>query len=112
MQSPLCRHWLASHDPFWPRIDLTTLRHALELCPSISDVRLELATRMAVDHVAQDLAHWRKVLREQGYRHLEDLPVAADQQPGLASTYLRAVQVQTRRQLQRGFDCAAEVGHE
>ncbi|PWB31856.1 phage head protein [Pseudomonas sp. SDI] len=112
MQSPPCRRWLASHDPFWPRIDLTTLRHALDLCPSVSDVRLELATRVAVDHVAQDLAHWRKVLREQGYRYLEDLPVATDKQPGLACTYLRAVQVQTRQLLQRGFDSAAEVSHE
>lgn len=61
------------HDPFWPRIDLSELRERLALDACVSDARLGLAVRCAAIDAAREFATWRAVLREQGYRRLEDV---------------------------------------
>lgn len=61
------------HDPFWPRIGLSTLRQRLALDGRISDARLALAMRCAGIAAAQEFASWRAALRIRGYKRLEDI---------------------------------------
>ncbi|ABY99598.1 head completion/stabilization protein [Pseudomonas sp. SbB1] len=61
------------HDPFWPRVDLDRLRERLQLQRPVSEAVLELAARCAAIDAAREFARWRAVLRDRGYKRLEDV---------------------------------------
>ncbi|MEG8199824.1 head completion/stabilization protein [Pseudomonas sp. 5FOS] len=61
------------HDPFWPRLDLGRLRERLNLRRPVSEAALEVAARCAAIDAAREFARWRAVLRERGYKRLEDV---------------------------------------
>lgn len=61
------------HDPFWPRVDLGSLRERLNLQRPVSDAALEVAARCAAIDAAREFARWRAALRERGYKRLEDV---------------------------------------
>lgn len=98
MHSRKCSHWLASHDPFWPRIHLDALREQLELPAQVSDARLEVAALGAVRQIGQLFAHWRKELRALGYQRLDDVSTSG-RQSRLTRSYLHAVRARTRQAL-------------
>lgn len=110
--------YLACHDLFWPRIELDVLRNRLHLPPEISDTQLEVAARTSVELAAQELAQWRRCLRERGYRRLIDV-ARHDQGRALSTCYLRLVEAGTRSALARhvtevalGAPLRKEVSHE
>lgn len=90
-------YMLASDDPFWPRINLLELRRRLALTCAISDTRLEVAARAAAHKAAGEFAQWRRVLRERGYKRLEDM--ASHQR--LSGCYRRAVEANTHLALEK-----------
>ncbi|HEN8801930.1 head completion/stabilization protein [Pseudomonas sp. CM25] len=79
------------HDPFWPKVDLGTLRERLRLQRQVGDAALEVAARCAVIGAAREFAHWRAVLRARGYKRLADV---AGHDPGraLGVCYIRFVE--------------------
>jgi hypothetical protein len=79
------------HDPFWPRLDLATLRERLNLPQPVSEAALEVAARCAAIDAAREFARWRAVLRERGYKRLEDV-AGHDQGRALRVCYLRFVE--------------------
>ncbi|MDH4551493.1 head completion/stabilization protein [Pseudomonas sp. BN607] len=80
-----------SHDPFWPRVDLGRLRERLQLQESVSEVALEVAARCAAIDAAREFARWRAVLRDQGYKRLEDV-AGHDHGRALRVCYIRFVE--------------------
>ena len=79
------------HDPFWPRVDLGTLRERLNLQRPVSDAALEVAARCAAIDAAREFARWRAVLRELGYKRLEDV-AGHDHGRALRVCYIRFVE--------------------
>lgn len=79
------------HDPFWPRVDLGRLREHLQLPRSVSDAALEVAARCAAIEAAREFACWRSVLRERGYKRLEDV-AGHDHGRALRVCYIRFVE--------------------
>lgn len=79
------------HDPFWPRVDLGRLRERLQLQKPVSEAALEVAARCAAIDAAREFARWRAVLRERGYKRLEDV-AGHDQGRALRVCYLRFVE--------------------
>lgn len=92
------RRYLACHDPFWPRVDLTLLRQRLALETATSETQLVLAAQSAVAIAMCEFAKWRRVLRMRGYHCLADLGGHA-QGRALSICYLRLVEAGTRRAL-------------
>ncbi|MBA1205225.1 head completion/stabilization protein [Pseudomonas capeferrum] len=92
---------LSSDDPFWPRIDLSSLRARLGLNDSVSDTRLEVAARAAAIKAASEFACWRRSLRARGYRCLSDLE-GHEQGRALSTCYLRQVEACVGRTLSSG----------
>ncbi|HEK1685364.1 TPA: head completion/stabilization protein [Pseudomonas putida] len=84
------KRW-APHDPFWPSIDLDSLRQRLHLAAEISEVQLLLAVQTSCATVARDLAGWRHSLRARGFHRLIDLSRHADGQ-ALSNCYLRLIE--------------------
>ncbi|MFF7062340.1 head completion/stabilization protein [Pseudomonas sp. NPDC008258] len=80
-----------SHDPFWPRVDLGRLRERLSFQRPVSEAALEVAARCAAIDAAREFAHWRAVLRERGYKRLEDV-AGHDQGRALRVCYIRFVE--------------------
>ncbi|WP_210668390.1 head completion/stabilization protein [Pseudomonas protegens] len=80
-----------SHDPFWPRVDLGRLRERLQLQAPVSEVALEVAARCAAIDAAREFARWRAVLRERGYKRLEDVD-GHDHGRALRVCYIRFVE--------------------
>ncbi|WP_410480791.1 head completion/stabilization protein [Pseudomonas plecoglossicida] len=88
---PLLPRFADSHDPFWPRVDLAQLRERLNLQPIVSEAALEVAARCAAIAAAREFARWRAVLRERGYKRLEDV-AGHDHGRALRVCYLRFVE--------------------
>ncbi|WP_312935530.1 head completion/stabilization protein [Pseudomonas sp.] len=65
------------HDPFWPRTELHALRGQLGLDESVTDAQLQLAARSAAITAAREFAQWRRVLRDRGFKRLEDIAAHA-----------------------------------
>ena len=80
-----------SHDPFWPRVDLGRLRERLSVLRPVSETALEVAARCAAIDAAREFARWRAVLRERGYKRLEDV-TGHDQGRALRVCYIRFVE--------------------
>ncbi len=95
--APVARY-ADSHDPFWPRIDLQTLRGHLGLDESVTDAQLQLAARSAAITAAREFAQWRRVLRDRGFKRLEDIDTHA---PGraLSRCYRECLERATRSAL-------------
>ncbi|AUF95855.1 hypothetical protein M2396_001728 [Pseudomonas sp. BIGb0278] len=66
-------YYLARHDRFWPRIELSSLRQRLAIPAYISDTHLQLAGQQALAIAAGEFASWRRRLRALGYTQLTDL---------------------------------------
>ncbi|MDN5507455.1 MAG: head completion/stabilization protein [Pseudomonas sp.] len=90
-------YMLTCDDPFWPSINLRELRQHLALCGAISDTRLEVAARAAAHKAGREFAQWRRVLRDRGYKRLEDM--ASHQL--LSGCYRRAVEANTHLALEK-----------
>ncbi|MFS0826805.1 head completion/stabilization protein [Pseudomonas phoenicis] len=86
------------HDPFWPRVDLDTLRARLALHASVSDAQLHLAACSAAITAAQEFAEWRRALRARGFKRLDDLAGHATGR-ALSRCYLQYLERATRRAL-------------
>ncbi|WP_459206072.1 head completion/stabilization protein [Pseudomonas sp. MLB6B] len=86
------------HDPFWPRVDLATLRERLSLHASVSDAQLYLAACGAAITAAQEFAQWRRALRARGFKRLEDLAGHASGQT-LSRCYRQYLEYETQRAL-------------
>lgn len=86
------------HDPFWPRVDLATLRERLNLQRPVSEAALEVAARCAAIDAAREFARWRAVLRERGYKRLEDV-AGHDQGRALRVCYIRFVEAAVMHKL-------------
>ncbi|AVD89523.1 MULTISPECIES: head completion/stabilization protein [Pseudomonas] len=85
-------------DPFWPRIELCSLRERLRLGGQVSEARLALAARCAAINAASEFAHWRAVLRGRGYKRLEDV-AGHDHGRALSVCYRRFVEAAVMRTL-------------
>lgn len=92
------RRYLACHDPFWPSIDLASLRQRLALGAHISETQLTLAVHCAVAVAMDEFANWRRALRARGYRRLGDVS-GHEHGRALSVCYLRLVEAGTRRTL-------------
>ncbi|MFV3288289.1 head completion/stabilization protein [Pseudomonas sp. NY11955] len=86
------------HDPFWPRVDLGTLRERLQLRRPVSEAALEVAARCAAIDAAREFARWRAVLRERGYKRLEDV-AGHDHGRALRVCYIRFVEAAVMHRL-------------
>lgn len=62
-------------DPFWPSIDLDTLRQTLRIDSSVTPARLETAVVAAIISVNRDLAEWRISKQAEGFTSLANVPV-------------------------------------
>lgn len=61
-------------DPFWPSIDLDSLRETLRIDSSVTPARLETAVVAAIISVNRDLAKWRVANLAAGFATLADVP--------------------------------------
>ncbi len=61
-------------DPFWPSIDLDSLRETLRIDSSVTPARLETAVVAAIISVNRDLAKWRATNLAAGFTTLADVP--------------------------------------
>ncbi|OII55983.1 phage head protein [Pseudomonas putida] len=95
---PRLRRYADCHDPFWPRVDLDRLRERLNLKQPVSEAVLEVAARCAAIDAAREFARWRVVLRERGYKRLEDV-AGHDHGRALRVCYIRFVEAAVMRNL-------------
>lgn len=61
-------------DPFWPSIDLDTLRATLRIDASVTPARLETAVIAAAINLNNELSEWRATQQAAGYETLADVP--------------------------------------
>lgn len=61
-------------DPFWPSIDLESLRATLRIDASVTPARLETAVIAAAINLNRELADWRVVQERAGHTSLENIP--------------------------------------
>ncbi|WP_263143985.1 head completion/stabilization protein [Pseudomonas sp. RIT-PI-AD] len=101
----------ASHinsDPYWPSVDLETVRAALRIDASVTEARLETAVVAAMIEVNRGLAEWRAAQQAQGYASLDQVPAEPiNGISGLVHLYLRAVQAGAGAEIierYRGYD--------
>lgn len=66
------------HDPFWPPVHRAHIRQALDLGPSVSDLRLDVALHSAIIRLERELAGARYLWRREGYTALEQVPAIKD----------------------------------
>ncbi|MDD1979996.1 head completion/stabilization protein [Pseudomonas asiatica] len=64
-------------DPFWPSIDLDSMREKLRIDSSVTPARLETAVVAGIISVNRDLAKWRSAQQAQGFAALADVPADA-----------------------------------
>ena len=102
--------FLSNDDPFWPRIELATLRARLGLAGTVSDTRLEVAARAAALLAAGEFADWRRVLRARGYRRLSDL-ARHEHGKALSTCYLRQVETLVLRTLSGDVQTSERPAH-
>lgn len=95
---PRLRRYADCHDPFWPRVELDRLRERLNLKRPVSEAVLEVAARCAAIDAAREFARWRAVLRERGYKRLEDV-AGHDHGRALRVCYIRFVEAAVMRNL-------------
>ncbi|QHG66022.1 head completion/stabilization protein [Pseudomonas putida] len=100
-----------SHDPFWPRIELSVLRECLQLGEEVSEARLALAVRFAAIDAAREFASWRSALRRRGYRRLEEMDGHANGR-ALSVCYRYFIAAAVRRGLLAGPAAGGEPAHE
>ena len=99
------------HDPFWPRVELSSLRQRLALDERVSDARLALAVRYAGIAAAREFANWRVALRGRGVQRLEDLGRHRHGQ-ALSRCYERFVESAVVRTLASTGECRAGAKEE
>ena len=66
-----------NNDPFWPSIDLDSMREKLRIDSSVTPARLETAVVAGIISVNRDLAKWRSAQQAQGFAALADVPTDA-----------------------------------
>ena len=87
-------------DTFWPAIDVAELRRVLTLSSTISEARLKVAMMGATSKIHRLLATWRFKLRQQGYRHLNDVPAPTVNNCSILVThYFNAIETATASEL-------------
>lgn len=95
-------------DPFWPSIDLDSMRETLRIDSSVTPARLETAVVAGIISVNRDLAKWRSAQQAQGFAALADVPAdgyltSAERQ----HLYVRAVECAAGAEVSeryRGYD--------
>lgn len=98
-------------DPFWPSIDLDSMREKLRIDSSVTPARLETAVVAGIIGVNRDLAKWRSAKQAQGFAALADVP-ADDYLTGTERKhlYVRAVECAAGAEVcerYRGYDATA-----
>ncbi|MEW5698705.1 head completion/stabilization protein [Pseudomonas synxantha] len=61
-------------DPFWPSIDLDSLRATLRIDASVTPARLETAVISAAINLNRELSDWRAAQQAAGYGTLDAVP--------------------------------------
>ncbi|MBD8268364.1 head completion/stabilization protein [Pseudomonas fluorescens] len=61
-------------DPFWPSIDLDSLRATLRIDASVTPARLETAVIAAAINLNRELSDWRAAQQAAGYTTLDAVP--------------------------------------
>lgn len=61
-------------DPFWPSIDLDSLRATLRIDSSVTPARLETAVISAAINLNRELSDWRAAQQAAGYATLDAVP--------------------------------------
>ncbi|EPJ82416.1 head completion/stabilization protein [Pseudomonas sp. CFT9] len=61
-------------DPFWPSIDLDSLRATLRIDASVTPARLETAVISAAINLNRELSDWRAAQQAAGYATLDAVP--------------------------------------
>ncbi|CAN2978839.1 Head completion/stabilization protein [Pseudomonas sp. PM2] len=61
-------------DPFWPSIDLDSLRATLRIDSSVTPARLETAVISAAINLNRELSDWRAAQQAAGYATLDAAP--------------------------------------
>ncbi|WP_161891585.1 head completion/stabilization protein [Pseudomonas juntendi] len=80
-------------DPFWPSIDLDSLRETLRIDSSVTLARLETAVIAAVISVNRELDSWGEAKQTEGFVTLSDVPCGKIKDLSqLVHLYLRAVE--------------------
>lgn len=95
-------------DPFWPSIDLDTLRGTLRIDASVTPARLETATIAAAISLNRELKDWRAQQQAAGYSDLTQVPAEKVQDVTvLVHLYRRAIEAGTGAEVcerYRSFD--------
>ncbi|MCO7537810.1 head completion/stabilization protein [Pseudomonas asiatica] len=98
-------------DPFWPSIDLDSLRATLRIDSSVTLARLETAVVAAILSVNRDLAKWRVAKQSEGFTALTEVPdVQIQGKSQLMHLYVRAVECAAGAEVcerYRGYDTTA-----
>ncbi|RRV04448.1 head completion/stabilization protein [Pseudomonas sp. v388] len=90
------QHGQLDTGPFWPRIDLETLRAAQRIDASVSQARLETAVVAAAISINRELAAWRMARESEGYPTLDAVPgPQVNDTSERTHLYLRAVYAAT-----------------
>lgn len=101
-------------DPFWPSIDLDSLRESLRIDSSVTLARLETAVVAAIISVNRDLDYWREAKQAEGFASLNDVPSGKIMDRSqLAHLYVRAVECAAGAEVcerYRGYDTTASGG--
>jgi len=72
--NPIKPQEILTNSPFWPDMDLATVRAVAKLDGTIPDTRLRQALLIAMDSVNSELAAWQQQQQGQGYVQLADIP--------------------------------------
>ncbi|MEK2611131.1 head completion/stabilization protein [Pseudomonas shirazensis] len=98
-------------NPFWPSINLDSMRETLRIDSSVTEARLETAVVAAIISVNRDLAKWRIAQQAKGYTLLADVPadelLTSEERVHL---YVRAVECAAGAEVcerYRGYDSTA-----
>lgn len=98
-------------NPFWPSIDLDSLRETLRIDSSVTPARVETAVVAAIISVNRDLSKWRVAKQAEGFTSLADVPgddlLTSDERVHL---YVRAVECAAGAEVcerYRGYDSTA-----
>lgn len=83
-------------DPFWPSIDLDSLRATLRIDASVTPARLETAVISAAINLNRELSDWRAAQQAAGYATLDAVPGDRIQDVSVkAHLYRRAIEAGT-----------------
>lgn len=90
---PQPAHDLIQCDGWWPAVNITAVRLAVDLNNNVTADRLRDAVRLAMIDIALELAEWRAGQSAAGYAKLDDVPgrIVVDGKSDYCHRWFRAV---------------------